>query len=53
MKTMSECTAEHLLENDTALTCHLEDGHAGPHKSFAVDGDCWWQRDIKRRRSDD
>lgn len=48
---MTECSESHLLDYDS-LDCHLEDGHAGPHKSFAVDGDVWWARDIIRRRNE-
>lgn len=48
----SECTYSHLLDFDS-LTCHLANGHSGPHRGSAVDGDVWWQRDKARKADDD
>lgn len=55
-----KCTAQHLLDYDS-LYCHLEDGHAGPHRDRGNEtGPVWWQtdrmpqrgrrEDMKRRR---
>lgn len=45
----ADCTATYLLNNDS-LDCHLTNGHAGPHKGHAVDGDYWWQKEPTRTR---
>lgn len=44
-----DCAAIHLLDYDS-LDCHLNAGHAGPHKGSAVDGDYWWQKEPTRTR---
>lgn len=45
-----KCTATHLLDYDS-LYCHLEDGHAGPHRDTGNEtGPVWWQADRMPKR---
>lgn len=48
---MTECTVEHTIDYDS-LNCHLIDGHAGPHKCVAEEGNVWWQKELTRKRDE-